>query len=144
MGFLEDDIDEGLRRTRALDADFLGLWLAHADWSTAVFGPSSYRGPRGPIRHLQKEAKELEEAPHDASEYADCLLLLMDAARRAGYSPEELIGAARSKLKANKARVWPDWRSLPGDVAIEHKRQGGGKAAGGASPAAKAKGSGNV
>jgi len=120
MGFFEDDMDEAIRRTRATDLDFLGLWLAHARWSEEAFGPPSHRGPLGPIRHLQKEAAELEANPYDRSEVADCLLLLMDAARRSGMTPEEFVAAARAKLRVCEGRQWPDWRTLPGDVAIEH------------------------
>ncbi len=99
--------------------DITGLWLDHARWSQEQFGADSDRGPLGPIRHLKKEAKELEASPHDLLEYADAFLLVLDASRRAGFDLEELVTAAREKLKINKARTWPKGAA---DQPVEHHR----------------------
>lgn len=70
------------------------LWDEHAAWSQATFGSDSERGPAGPVKHLASELAELTAAPDDLSEWADCLLLTMDAGRRAGYGCRDLCEAA--------------------------------------------------
>lgn len=79
----------------------------HAMWSQETFGDDKERGPMGPLKHLEKEAKEVQANLADKSEYADCLLLILDASRRAGISPLQLIKAAQDKLIVNKSRTWP-------------------------------------
>lgn len=103
----------------SLGSAFFHLYWDHARWSQATFGLDSERGPLGPLKHLEKEAKEAQEKPTDKSEYADCLLLILDASRRAGIEPLELILEAQKKLKINQAREWPKTSS---DEPVEHKR----------------------
>lgn len=76
---------------------------AHAEWSDRQFGNV---GPVGPLKHLAKEAVEAAEAPDDISEFADILMLLWDATRRAGFSDEQLAEAVAEKLERNKRRQW--------------------------------------
>lgn len=73
-----------------------------AEWSQKTFGTDQMRGPIGALRHLEKEAREAQEHPGDAMEYADCFLLILDAARRAGIKPMELMRHAEAKMKINK------------------------------------------
>lgn len=91
-----------------------------AEWSQATFGRDGERGPIGPLKHLEKEAREAQANPDDVSEYADCLLLILDAARRAGISHIELVKAASAKLEINKKRQWPKPAS---DQPVEHIRE---------------------
>lgn len=105
---------------REIGEDLLSLWNDHSDWSQRTFGSDSVRGPLGPLKHLEKEAREAQANPRDLSEYADCLLLLMDSARRAGIGPWALIQAAHDKLQINKTRTWPHSR---GDDPVEHVRE---------------------
>lgn len=100
--------------------DLREFWDAHAEWSYATFGSREYRGPQGPLDHLAKEVKEAEEAPDDPEEYADLMLLTMDAARRSGMSYADLMDACWAKLAKNKAREWP--KSDP-EKAVEHVRE---------------------
>ncbi len=104
-------------------------------WSQATFGADSERGPVGALKHLAKEAVEAEMAfvMNDciggdrgmiAEELADCLLLILDASRRAGFSPLQLIRAAEHKMAINKSRKWP---KTTGDVPSEHIREIGGE-----------------
>lgn len=93
-----------------------------AAWSRETFGPDNVRGPIGPLKHLEKEVKEAQDAPGDLSEYVDCLFLVCDAARRAGFTREQLLEGASLKLAKNMARQWPDWRTVPLNTAIEHVR----------------------
>lgn len=78
-----------------------------AEWSQATFGTDTERGPIGPLKHLEKEAREAQESPTDPVEYADCFLLVLDAARRAGIKPMELMQHAERKLALNKTRTYP-------------------------------------
>lgn len=117
MGMLENDLDEMLFAAREMNFDLIDLYRDHARWSQETFGADDERGPLGPIRHLRKECDELEDHPTDPHEYADALLLVLDASRRAGVDLAALIKAGREKLEINKARSWP--KGEP-DQAIEH------------------------
>lgn len=88
-----------------------------SEWSQATFGTDAERGPLGALKHLEKEAREAQADPTDVAEYADCLILTLDAARRAGFKPLELFRAAYQKLQVNKARTWPKPTS---DEPVEH------------------------
>lgn len=98
---------------------------AQREWSYAIFGPREHRGPKGPLDHLRKEAKEAydETDPEkQKEEIADCLFLVFDAAHRAGMDLNDLSAQAFLKLLKNKKRTWPDWRQVPADKAVEHDR----------------------
>lgn len=99
--------------------ELLALAREQGKWSQETFGLDSVRGPIGPLKHLEKEAREAAAKPEDREEYADCLILLLDASRRAGISPLELIKEARKKMVVNKERSWP---KAVGDEAVEHLR----------------------
>ncbi len=88
-----------------------------ANWSDATFGAK--RPATRPLNHLAKEIRELIEAPEDRMEYADCLILLLDAYRMAGGSADDLIEACYQKLEINKEREWgkPDENGV-----VEHIR----------------------
>ena len=90
-----------------------------SEWSQATFGTDQERGPLGALRHLEKEAVETQAAPNDIEEYADCFLLILDAARRAGISPLQLIESAQRKMVINRQRTWP--RPID-DQPVEHVR----------------------
>lgn len=89
-------------------------------WSRDTFGP----GPRtaGVIDHIRKELEEISKAPFDLEEWIDVVILGLDGAWRAGYTPEEIAYGLRAKVRKNQARTWPDWRTVPADKAIEHDR----------------------
>jgi len=95
--------------------------LAHdqAEWSQKTFGRDDERGPVGALRHLAREAAEAEDSLDDPLEYADCLLLTIDAARRAGFGIEQLLTAAQEKMEINKKRKWP---KPVDDNPVEHIR----------------------
>ncbi|WP_299378451.1 dATP/dGTP pyrophosphohydrolase domain-containing protein [uncultured Kiloniella sp.] len=44
------------------------------------------------------------DCPDDITEYVDCLFLITDAARRAGFDLDELISAGFDKLEVLKDR----------------------------------------
>ena len=109
----------------------------HAAWSQATFGSDQERGPIGPLKHLAKEAAEAVEAAESVAglaagevqtearwrfelELADCLLLLLDASRRAGIKPMGLFRLAGKKMAINKKRAWP---KASADEPVEHTKE---------------------
>lgn len=58
------------------------------------------------LRHLESEIKELEKQPTDIMEFADCLMLLIDAASFQSIHLSDIITATREKLEINKKRKW--------------------------------------
>ena len=109
---------------------FRDLVVDHGEWSQATFGLDDERGPLGPLKHLEKEAKEAQEAYMGIGEFsgafvkfrtelADCLLLILDASRRAKIKPMQLVEAAIEKMQINRARKWP---SPARDEPVEHVR----------------------
>lgn len=91
-------------------------------WSQATFGLDTERGPEGALKHLRKEVDETLEAQDDILEYADCLILIVDAARRAGISTNRLIGAMSDKMAVNESREWPEPTADNNTEPIEHVR----------------------
>ena len=89
-------------------------------WSEKTFGPGDRT--KGVIDHIRKELAEIEAAPGDLEEWIDVIILAFDGAWRSGASPLQIVEALIAKQAKNEARTWPDWRSLPTDVAIEHIR----------------------
>lgn len=99
------------------------FWDEQAKWSRQTFGSDAERGPTGPLKHLEKEAREAQaeaEKSHDQHcEIVDCLFLVFDAARRAGLSHDEMFSLAFQKLNINKRRTWQKPTS---DEPVEHVR----------------------
>jgi hypothetical protein len=91
----------------------------HAEWSQATFGSDNVRDWTGPLAHLRRELVEIEQQPDDIMEWADALLLLLDASRRAGIHAGTLLGAAEHKLAVNRERTWQPPNV---DGSIEHVR----------------------
>jgi hypothetical protein len=81
------------------------LWDRQAEWSQATFGTDAERGPTGPLKHLEHEAREAQAAPDDPSEYADCFLLILDAARRSGMTCGDREARAESASHVGEADV---------------------------------------
>ncbi len=90
------------------------------EFSLRTFGP----GPRtaGICDHIRKELAEIEAAPNDVEEWIDVVLLALDGAWRAGFSPVAIAAALNHKQGKNETRDWPDWRTADADRAIEHDR----------------------
>ena len=98
-----------------------------AEWSNETFGDEMVRGPIGPLKHLEREAREAVEAfkPQSSkrgeflTELADCLILVLDSTRRGGMPLSLLLEAAELKMDINKSREWPKPTS---DEPVEHIR----------------------
>ncbi|MEO5927679.1 MAG: dATP/dGTP pyrophosphohydrolase domain-containing protein, partial [Patescibacteria group bacterium] len=97
--------DLEILRLRESERAFLSLAEEQAEWSQRTFGTDAERGPTGPLEHLAEEACEAIQNPSDVTEYADCLLLVLDAARRARFCASALLAAACEKLAVNKQRT---------------------------------------
>lgn len=99
---------------------FHQLFAKHAAISRTLFGEDHVRGPEAPAAHLVKEANELRDNPRDIMEMADCMNLLMDTCRRAGYTATDLLDAVDRKLDILPGRKWgpPDANGV-----IEHIRE---------------------
>lgn len=76
------------------------------NFSYSTFGDSNTRGCESPLLHLREEISELIENPNDEMEWADCWLLLLDAACRKGYTVDDLVEFGKRKLEINKKREW--------------------------------------
>lgn len=98
MSFMETWVEIG--------CDLCGLASRQSEWSQRTFGKDAERGPMGALKHLECEAREAQKNPTDKSEYADCLLLILDASRRAGMSIRDLLKAAEAKQEINEKRTW--------------------------------------
>lgn len=92
------------------------------EWSLKTFGPGTNHMVI--IDHIKKELIEIEEDPTDISEWPDVVILALDGAHRAGYSPEDIALAIEHKRSINRDRQWPDWRTAEPGKAIEHVRGG--------------------
>lgn len=87
-------------------------------WSDDTFGIN--RPITAQIHHLKKEVNELLEAPFDDYEYADCLLLLLDAYRKRGGNVQQLINFSKKKFEIAKNRKYnkPDINGV-----VEHLKE---------------------
>lgn len=90
------------------------------EFSKHTFGPGART--KAVLDHIERELKEIEEHPTDLGEWIDVVILAFDGAWRAGYTPEDIVGALLAKQVINESRRWPDWRDVPDDRAIEHIR----------------------
>jgi len=71
-------------------------------WASQTFPGQSVESK---IKHLKTEILELEAAPMDGEEMADCVILLASIASEANINLAEVSWA---KLEKNKTRVWSE------------------------------------
>ena len=98
--------------------DFMQHLQHQREWSIKTFGPGERS--QGIVDHIRKELDEIETSPFDLTEWIDVVILALDGAWRAGYSPDEIIAALVAKQAKNESRKWPDWRTAAPGKAIEH------------------------
>lgn len=102
-------------------------------FSGATYGPGERR--KGVCDHIRKEIekeilKDGVDAAEAATEFVDLVLLSLDGLWRAleasGVEWERIPYVATQMITAkqgrNEQRVWPDWRTMSADKAIEHDR----------------------
>ena len=73
------------------------------EFTSKTFGSSTISSK---MHHLKEEIEEVISDPQDRLEWADCLILLLDAARIAGFNTQNLLDAANDKMAINKKRKW--------------------------------------
>ncbi len=98
--------------------DLVSYIADHIAWSEQTFGA----GQRtvGLTKHIAKELQEIRAAPRDLTEWIDVIILAIDGAWRAGYTPEEIARALWDKQMKNFTRQWPAHTSE--DEPTEHIR----------------------
>lgn len=80
-------------------------------WSRNTFKDSTMESN---LDHLRDELNEIVENPNDIEEWADVIMLYMNAASFAGHSMDDILVAVNEKLEKNKKRKWgePDERGV--------------------------------
>jgi len=58
------------------------------------------------LKHLVEEAEDLLKDAYNSMAYADVIILLLAAAKKANYSVTELIQATETKMTLNQARIF--------------------------------------
>lgn len=111
---------DGKYTTKGKQMNLASFIRDQIDFSSRTFGPGTRS--KGVVEHIRKELREIEADPADVSEWIDVVILALDGAWRAGYTPEQICDALDAKLQKNKARKWLDWRTMSEDQAIEHAR----------------------
>lgn len=101
--------------------DLIAHLTRQREFSERTFGPEARTA--GILDHIRKELKEIEADPSDVEEWVDVILLALDGAWRAGFSPEQIARALAAKQSKNETRKWPDWRTAARGKAIEHVRE---------------------
>ena len=92
------------------------------DFSIKTFGPPN-NNTCGIIDHICKEIDEVAATEgKDLSEWIDIVILALDGAWRAGFTPEQIVQGLLDKQAKNESRRWPDWRTAEPGKAIEHIR----------------------
>jgi hypothetical protein len=73
-------------------------------WSQIAFGKG--KRTEGVLHHIEKEIEEVRMEPYSL-EWIDIVILALDGAWRAGYTPEEIEKALIAKQEKNAKRKWP-------------------------------------
>lgn len=94
----------------------------HRNWSLEKLGPGSH--VKSLIAHIGKELAEIEAAPTDLYEWIDVVILALDGAWRAGYSPKDICTALATKQRRNMARELPDPKAHPEGAPFQHVGEG--------------------
>lgn len=98
--------------------NFIKYLRSQIAWSGDVFGKG--KRTEGILKHIEKEIVEVREAPLDIEEWVDIVILALDGAWRAGYTPEQIVEAMTLKQLKNFCREWnvPDSEN----EVVEHIR----------------------
>ena len=94
----------------------LDILKEQKEWSQKTFGEG--KQTEKICKHIIKELDEVRENPDDLMEWVDVILLSLDGAWRAGYSPIEITQAILEKQHINRDREWVHKENEPS----EHKR----------------------
>lgn len=100
--------------------DLVDYLYDQIEFSVKTFGPGSRT--IAILDHIKKELIKIEEEPDELEEWIDVVMLGLDGAWRAGYTPKQIVVKLYDKLARNKQRTWPDWRTSDPNKAIEHEK----------------------
>lgn len=75
-------------------------------WTVEKFGNET--NPLPSLNHLKGEVLELIEKPNDRLEWADCFIILIHAAKKQGYSMNDIYSFIQEKHEINKTRKWSE------------------------------------
>lgn len=103
-----------------MEYDFVKHCQRAMEFSEKTFGPANRK--HGITNHIRKECNEIDNDPHDIFEWIDVMILAIDGAWRAGYTPEDIASALEAKQTINENRKWPDWRETKDGEPLEHVR----------------------
>lgn len=111
----EDNIQLVIEAERTVDLD--AFQATTITWARATFPTTTVEST---LKHLVREIGEVLKDPADIVEWADCYLLLMNAAAIAGHPVSAIVEAAKAKAAVNRSRKWgaPD-----ADGVVEHVRE---------------------
>jgi len=86
-------------------------------WADDTFGKG--RTCSAPLYHLMEEVEEtldsireesfrisIDQIDHTMFEFADCFILILNAASKYGMNADGLMGHAKKKMAINKKRTW--------------------------------------
>lgn len=91
------------KQSRERRENYPTLTYEISEWAAVTFPNESLLGK---LEHLSEEVAELMQQPDDLGEWADCFILLFDAARKHGLSHADILSAMRAKHEKNKNRKW--------------------------------------
>lgn len=90
--------------------DLVSFLYRQKEFSIKTFGPGDRT--EGVTDHMLEEIEEVRAVKgKDLLEWVDLILLALDGAYRAGFTPEEIVAGMDRKLTINEGRQWPDWRT---------------------------------
>jgi hypothetical protein len=93
------------------------------DFSLRTFGPPN-DNTLGILDHIHKECREVYLMNgRDIFEWIDILILAIEGAWRAGFTPKQIVNCLIGKIKINENRKWPDYRTAEPGRAIEHIKE---------------------
>lgn len=96
-------------------APFLLFLQNKNEWARRTFPTCTVKGI---LAHIRLELIEVEKKPDDLEEWVDVILLALDGAHRAGYSPQQVVKELQRKQRVNEDRQW-----IPNAEGFsEHKR----------------------
>lgn len=74
----------------------------------------------GKLKHMKKEIDEIIENPDDIIEWADVMLLFLNASKQQGLDMDQILDACKEKFEIIKKR---EWQEPDEDGTIQHKQQ---------------------
>jgi hypothetical protein len=123
-----DGVSSTLTRTienqidNKMSYDLISFVERQRNFSRYTFGPpSQVDRTEGILAHIAQEIEEIRQDPKDTEEWIDIVILALDGAWRSGATPEEVVNTLNKKFVKNKARKWPDWRTLSQNDPINHE-----------------------